>query len=54
MSLIKYFRCKQRVPDPDGSLSTSISSPVISLTNREVLEELRKDKKRKKSGPYTK
>ena len=54
MSLLKYFRCKQRVPDPDGSLSTSISPRAISLANREVQEELRKDKNRKKRGPYTK
>ena len=44
MSLLKYFRRKQGVPDPDGSLSTSISPCAISLANREVQEELRKDK----------
>ena len=54
MSLLKYFRRKQCVPDPDGSLSTSISPRAICLENREVQEELRKDKNRKKSGPYTK
>ena len=54
MSLLKYFRRKQRVPDPNGSLSTSISPRAISLANCEVQEELRKDKNRKKRGPYTK
>ena len=48
MSLLKSFRHKQGVPDPDGSLSTSISLHGIPLTNREVQEELRKDKNRKK------
>ena len=54
MSLLKYFRCKQRLPDPDGSLSTSISPRAISLANREMQEGLRKDKNRNKRGPYTK
>ena len=52
MSLLKYCRCKQGVPDPDRSLSTSISPHAISLANREVQEELRKDEDCKKRGPY--
>ena len=44
MSLLKYFRQKQGVPDPEGLLSTSISPWAISLANREVQQELTKDK----------
>ena len=50
MSLLKYFKRKQGVPDLDRSLSTSISPPAISLANREVLEELRKDENLKKKA----
>ena len=54
MSLLKYFRRKEGVPDPEGPLSLSISSRAISLANREVQQELRRDKNPKKRGPYLK
>lgn len=54
MSLLNYFRRNQGVPDPGGRLSTSISPRAISLANREVQQELRKDKNPKKRSPYSK
>ena len=54
MSLLKYFRQKQGVPDPEGPLLASISLCAISLANREVQQELNKNKDRKKRGPHTK
>ena len=44
MSLLKYFRRKEGVPDPEGPLLLSISSRTISLANREVQQELKRDK----------
>ena len=54
MSWLNYFRRKQGIPDLEGPLSASISPREISLANREVQQELSKDKSRKKRGPYTK
>ena len=55
MALWKYLRCKEDLPDPKGSLSSSISSRAIASANREVEKALEKDlSKNKKRGPYRK
>jgi len=40
MSLLKYLKNKNGLPDPSGELSASISSRAIALANREVQAEL--------------
>ena len=53
MALLKYFKRKHELPNPRGSLSSSISPRAIASANREVEEEIRKAKE-KKRGPYIK
>ena len=53
MSLLKYFRRKEELPDPKGSLSLSVPSRAIASANKEVEKELRKSKN-KKRGTYHK
>ena len=53
MSLLKYFQHKD-VPDPEEPLSLSISSHAISLANREVQQELKRNVNLKKREPYLK
>ena len=55
MGLWKYLRRKEDLPDPKGSLSSSISSQAIASVNREVEKALEKDLlKNKKRGPHRK
>ena len=51
--MLKYFKRKHELPNPRGSLSSSISPRAIASANREVEEEIRKAKE-KKRGPYIK
>ena len=53
MALLRYFKPANGLPDPRGSLSTAISSDVLTEMNREVEEELGRQKS-KKRGPYQK
>ena len=50
MDISRYFKSIEGLPDPNGSLSSSLHSRAIAQANEEVLKELR-DKK-KKRGPY--
>ena len=54
MSLVQYFKTASGLPDLKEPLSNSISSSVIALANREVLEAAATAKKSKKRGSYTK
>ncbi len=54
MTLLRYLKQKDGLPDPRGPLSTSIQSRVIARANREVeaeLVEISKSKE-KKRGAY--
>ena len=53
MSLLNYFKRKKDLPNPRGSLSSSISPRAIALANREVQEEIKRGKENK-PGPYNK
>ena len=52
MSVRQYFKPRDGLPDPKGSLSTSMSSLVIASANREVEKAL--EAVSKKRGPYRK
>ena len=56
MSLLKYFKQKDGLPDPKGSLSHTVPSRAIARANREVEVELaaarREESRSKKRGPY--
>lgn len=54
MSLLKYFKHKDGLPDPRGSLSATLPQRAISRANCEVQEELAEivKEKAKKRGPY--
>ena len=49
MSLLKYLKLRDGLPDPKGSLSNSVASSAIAMANKEVEKEIAKKKKR---GPY--
>ena len=51
MALLRYFKKRDGLPDPKGSLSHTIPSRAISMANSEVTEAMTGDKKR---GPYKK
>ena len=51
MALLRYFKKRDGLPDPKGSLSHTIPSRAISMANSEVTEATTGDKKR---GPYKK
>lgn len=54
MALFKYLKPKDNLPDPKGSLSSSLRSSTIASANREVEAELiqmEKEKSRKR-GSY--
>ena len=53
MSLRQYFKPREGLPDPKGSLSVRIESRAIALANTEV-EKAVKEKQEKKRGLYTK
>ena len=48
MSILRYFKPKDSLPDPKGSLSTSMSSEAIESANREVREAMASSAKRKR------
>lgn len=52
MSLLKYFRPVDGLPDPRGSLSATMSRETIAATNQEVQKELA-PRKRGKYKQYT-
>ena len=53
MSILNYFKPRDELPDPKGSLSTSMSSAAIASANREVEKAMEDTNKSKKRGPYT-
>ena len=53
MSILRYFKPKDSLPDPKGSLSASMSSEAIASANQEVQEAMASSAKGKR-GPYTK
>ena len=40
MSILRYFKPKDSLPDPKGSLSASMSSEAIASANGEVREAM--------------
>ena len=54
MSIRKFFKPVDGLPDPRGSLSSSMPSAAIASANREVEKVVEATKKEKKSGPYKK
>ena len=52
MSLLRYLKPANGLPNPKGSLSTAISPEVISEMNKEVEETTRCATEGKKRGPY--
>jgi len=53
MSLLKYFKSKNGLPDPRGELSSVILPWQIALANKEVQAELTAaEKSGKKRGHY--
>ena len=53
MSLRNYFKRRDGLPDPKGSLSRQLSSEVIAQANKEV-EKALSAAGDKKHGPYIK
>ena len=53
MSILRYFKPKDGLPDPTGALSTSVPSAAIAQANREVQKAVTSSDKLKR-GPYTK
>lgn len=54
MSLRQYFKARDGLPDPKGSLSSNLSSRAIATANKEVEAALKARSKGKKRGPYQK
>ena len=52
MSLLRYLKQKDGLPDPKGSLSNEVPTLAIVRANWEVEAELVEEKK--KRGPYRK
>ena len=54
MSILHYFRKKTTLPDPKGSLSSSITPTAIATANKEVKALLKNSGGNKygKRGPY--
>ena len=52
MALLRYFKPKEGLPDPKGSLSLSVPSQAIYMANKEVQAVI--DKEKKQRGPYKK
>ena len=52
MSLLRFFKPKDGLPDSKGALSTSVPSAAIVQANREVQNPMNGDKQ--KRGPYKK
>ena len=54
MSLQKYFKAKDGLPSPSGSLSNIMTLRAVALANKEVDKVMVEAKKQKKRGPYMK
>ena len=54
MSLRQYFKAKEGLPDPGGSLSNAVPPAAIRSANREVEKALDSKRKKKSRGPYKK
>ena len=54
MSIRRYFKPRDRLPDPERCLSSAIPSHAIALTNEEVERAMSKEvaKVEKKRGKY--
>ena len=50
MSLLRFFKPEDGLPDLTGALSTSVPSAAIAQANREVQHPISGD--RQKRGPY--
>ena len=50
MSILKYFKQKDGLPEPRGELSTSVRPSAIARANKEVEEEMAAAGKTR--GPY--
>lgn len=51
MSLRQYFKAKDGLPEPNGSLSRVMTTKAIAFANKEV-EKALNDQTPKKRGPY--
>ena len=49
MSIRSFFKPKDGLPDPKGSLSSSLSSKAIALVNKEVEKAITSEKGKKRS-----
>ena len=54
MSLQKYFKAKDGLPSPNGSLSNIMTLRAVALANKEVDKVMGEAKKQKNRGPYMK
>ena len=54
MSLQKYFKAKDGLPSPSGSLSNIMTLRAVALANKEVDKVMVEAKKQKKRGRYMK
>lgn len=54
MSLYLYFKAKEGLLHPSGSLSSLMSSRAIALANKEVRKAVDDGKAKKKCGPCIK
>ena len=52
MSIRRYFKPKDGLPDPKGSLSCSLPSQAIALANKEVEKVINEKGGSKKRGQY--
>ena len=52
MSILKYFERADVLPDPRGTLATSLPPRVIAQANAEVRKSLDDSKQRKERGSY--
>ena len=52
ISIRQFFKPKNGLPDPKGSLSASLPSQAIALANKEVQNVVNGTAATKKPGPY--
>ena len=52
MSIRDYFKPKDGLPDPNGSLSRTLPSHAIALVNKEVAKDISEKGRTKKHGQY--
>ena len=56
MALLQYLQCRNGLPDPKGSLLSTIPAQAIARANQEVPTAVEKDiqvKERRKQGVHT-